>query len=68
MLHLIADHGLEITERSEYAPAPPAREPADVLDALARAMRRGDSELLATERPLRPRAIDSLAHDLDPHP
>jgi hypothetical protein len=67
-LHLIADHGAEIAERSEYAPAPPAREPADVLDALARAMRRGGSERLATERPPHPDATDSLAHHLDPHP
>jgi hypothetical protein len=67
-LHLIADHGAEIGERSEYAPAPPAREPADVLDALARAMRRGGSERLAIERPPHPDTTDSLAHHLDPHP
>jgi hypothetical protein len=67
-LHLIADHGAEIAERSEYAPAPPAREPADVLDALARAMRRGGGERLAIERPPHPDPIASLAHRLDPHP
>jgi hypothetical protein len=67
-LHLIADHGAEIAERSEYAPAPPAREPADVLDALARAMRHGGSERLAIERPPHPGTTGSLAHHLDPHP
>ena len=67
-LHLIADHGADIAERSEYAPAPPAREPADMLDALARAMRRGGSERLAIERPPHPDTTGSLAHHLDPHP
>jgi len=67
-LHVVADHGAEIAERSEYAPAPPAREPADVIDALARAMRHGDIERLAIERPSHPDATDSLAHRLDPHP
>ncbi len=67
-LYVIADHGAEIAERLEYAPAPPAREPADVIDALARAMRHGDIERLAIERPSHPDATDSLAHRLDPHP
>jgi hypothetical protein len=44
------DHGPDLAERSEYAPQPPMREPADALDALARAMRRSDSEHLAAER------------------
>ena len=67
-LHVIADHGAETAERSQYAPAPPAREPADVLDALARAMRRGGSERLAIERPPHPDPTGALAHRLDPHP
>jgi conjugative relaxase-like TrwC/TraI family protein len=49
-LHVIADHGPDIAERSEYAPRPPAREPADALDAVAHAMRRSESEHLAAER------------------
>jgi conjugative relaxase-like TrwC/TraI family protein len=49
-LHLIADHGPDMAERSEYAPHPPVREPADTLDALGRAMRRSDRERLAAER------------------
>ncbi len=48
-IHVIGDHGLAQTERGEYAPAPPDREPADTLDALARAMRRSEVEELAVE-------------------
>lgn len=67
-LHLIADHGPVVAERSEYAPPPPAREPADMLDALARAMRRGGGERLAIER-ARPDGVPpALAKRLDPHP
>lgn len=67
-LHLIADHGPEIAERSEYAPAPPGREPADMLDALARAMRRGGGERLAIERARRNRIAGWMADPHDPHP
>jgi ATP-dependent exoDNAse (exonuclease V) alpha subunit len=50
LLHAIADHGPDTAERSEYAPQAAVREPADALDALARAMRRSESERLASER------------------
>lgn len=67
-LHLIADHGPDTAERSGYAPAPLAREPADTLDALARAMRHGEGKRLATEHarpdPIPPKATKRP----DPHP
>jgi conjugative relaxase-like TrwC/TraI family protein len=50
-IHLIADHGPGEHDRREYAPPQPNREPADALDALTRAMRRSEAELLAVERP-----------------
>jgi conjugative relaxase-like TrwC/TraI family protein len=50
-IHLIADHGPAEHERRGYAPPQPDREPADALDALARAMRRSEAELLAVEHP-----------------
>lgn len=67
-LHLITDHGPDIAERSEYAPAALAREPADTLDALARAMRHGSSERLAIECAASVGIAPALAHRLDPHP
>ncbi len=48
-IHLIADHTPAERDRREYAPAQPAREPADALKSLARAMRRSDTEPLALE-------------------
>jgi conjugative relaxase-like TrwC/TraI family protein len=48
-IHLIADHKPAEQDRREYAPAQPVREPVDALDALARAMRRSDTEPLALE-------------------
>jgi conjugative relaxase-like TrwC/TraI family protein len=50
-IHLIADHGPAEHDRREYAPPQPDLEPADALDALARAMRRSEAELLAVEHP-----------------
>jgi ATP-dependent exoDNAse (exonuclease V) alpha subunit len=50
-IHLIADHGPAEQDRRGYAPPQPDREPADALDALARAMRRSEAELLAVEHP-----------------
>jgi ATP-dependent exoDNAse (exonuclease V) alpha subunit len=48
-IHLIADHGPAERDRRGYAPPQPDREPADALDALARAMRRSEAEPLAVE-------------------
>lgn len=48
-IHLIADHGRAEHDRRQYAPALPDREPGDALDALTRAMRRSQAELLASE-------------------
>ncbi len=48
-IHLIADHGRAEHDRRQYAPALPDREPGDALDALSRAMRRSEAELLASE-------------------
>jgi len=57
-IHLIADHSPAEHERRDYAPPQPDREPADALDALARAMRRSEAELLAVEqRELNPLSV-----------
>jgi len=57
-IHLIADHGPAEQDRRGYAPPQPDREPADALDALARAMRRSEAELLAVEhRELNPLSV-----------
>ncbi len=48
-IHLIADHGPAEHDRREYAPALPDREPGDAIDALTRAMRKTQAELLASE-------------------
>jgi len=65
-LHLIADHTPDNVERSGYAPAPANREPADILDALTRAMRRGSDQRLALEHHTDRAA--RVAHMHDPHP
>ncbi len=62
-VHLIADHGPIAAERGEYAPSDPAREPAEALAALARAMTRAEAEPLAIEHSVsaEPRAAPPVA-------
>jgi hypothetical protein len=67
---VIADHGPTETDRREYAAPQPAREPADALDALARAMRGTEAEPLAVEQQKRDerRVTDEARRTLVPSP
>ena len=49
-IHVITGHDPADDERAEYAPGPLGREPGEALDAVARALRRSDAELLALEQ------------------
>ena len=49
-LELVTEARPDDGDRSDYAPVPTPREPADALDGLARAMHRSEGELLATEQ------------------
>lgn len=49
-IHLIAGPGRHIRDREEYAPAEPACDTGETLQALRRALRRSEAEPLALER------------------